>query len=182
MARKPRLSKERSMRPNFFVFCEGDTEVKYVEILRSHYRRPVHVIAKKTLLNITPALVERCKANYMLTNSDCTFLMYDLDVSSMLERLKKIPDAILICSNPCFEIWLLLHVKEHKTAISTDALIRELRDSADVWQNYEKSFFSDTQKTFLLNNTEAAIGRATNLEEFKNPSTGIYKLIEMLRG
>lgn len=93
MARKPRLSKGIVMRPNFFVFCEGDTEVKYVELLRSHFRQPIHIIAKKTLLNITPELVERCKATYIQTKDDHTFLMYDLDVPTMLERLKKISDA-----------------------------------------------------------------------------------------
>ena len=46
------------MIPNYFVFCEGDTEVTYVEMLRAYYRLPIHIIAKKTLLNITPALVE----------------------------------------------------------------------------------------------------------------------------
>lgn len=49
MARKERISKGRMMTPNYFVFCEGDTEVVYVEMLRSHYRLPIHIIAKKTL-------------------------------------------------------------------------------------------------------------------------------------
>lgn len=168
------------MLPNFFVFCEGDSEVKYVEILRSYFRRPVHIIAKKTLLNITPALVERCKAAYIQTKDDHTFLMYDLDVPSVLERLKKIPNTTLLCSNPCFEIWLLLHAKDQKAAIETDALIKELKKSAPVWKNYSKSSFTDTQKSFLNDNTDLAVARAKKLHEFQNPSTGIYKLIEML--
>lgn len=170
------------MLPNFFVFCEGDSEVKYVEILRSYYRQPVHIIAKKTLLNITPALVERCKATYIQTKNDHTFLMYDLDVPSVLERLKKIPNTTLLCSNPCFELWLLLHAKDQKAAIETDALIKELKKSAPVWKNYSKSAFTDTQKVFLNNNTDVAVVRAKKLHEYQNPSTGIYKLIEMLQG
>lgn len=62
MARKERVSKGKVMRPNYFVFCEGETEVAYTEMLRQHYRLPIHIIAKKTLQNITSALVERCKA------------------------------------------------------------------------------------------------------------------------
>lgn len=182
MARKPRFSKGKAMLPNFFVFCEGDSEVKYVEILRSYYRQPVHIIAKKTLLNITPALVERCKATYIQTKNDHTFLMYDLDVPSVLERLKKIPNTTLLCSNPCFELWLLLHAKDQKAAIETDALIKELKKSAPVWKNYSKSAFTDTQKVFLNNNTDVAVVRAKKLHEYQNPSTGIYKLIEMLQG
>ena len=86
MARKERLSKGKTMKPNFFVFCEGDTEIAYTEMLRSFYRLPIHIIAKKTMLNVTPALVQRCKAMYVQTNNDQTYLMYDLDVATMLDR------------------------------------------------------------------------------------------------
>ena len=168
------------MLPNFFVFCEGDSEVKYVEILRSYFRQPVHIIAKKTLLNITPALVERCKASYIQTKNDHTFLMYDLDVPSVLERLKKIPNTTLLCSNPCFELWLLLHAREQSSEISSDEVVKELRKSALVWKDYKKSQFTKEQLTFLQTNTDVAVDRAKKLHEFQNPSTSIYKLIEML--
>ena len=87
MARKVRVSKGKTMIPNYFVFCEGDTEVAYTEMLRAHYRLPIHIIAKKTLLNITPTLIERCKSVYVLTKNDRTYLMYDLDVDSMLKSI-----------------------------------------------------------------------------------------------
>ena len=35
MGRKIRLSKEKQMKPNFFVFCEGKTEMAYIKFLRS---------------------------------------------------------------------------------------------------------------------------------------------------
>lgn len=98
MARVQRTSKGKTMKPNYFVFCEGETEVAYVEMLRAHYRLPIHIIPKRTLLNVTPALISRCKANYVETKHDMTFLMYDLDVPSVLSRLQKIPGAILLCS------------------------------------------------------------------------------------
>lgn len=180
MARKARQSKGKVMAPNFFVYCEGDTEVAYVEMLRAHFRRPVHVIPRKTLLNITPALVQRCKESYLQTKNDRTFLMYDLDVPSMLERLKKIPDATLLCSNPCFELWLLLHATNRISEINTDDVVKELRKSASVWKNYRKSEFTKDQQTFLLSNMGIAINRAKGLTEFQNPSTGIYKFIEIL--
>lgn len=63
MARVQRTSKGKTMKPNYFVFCEGETEVAYVEMLRAHYRLPIHIIPKRTLLNVTPALISRCKAN-----------------------------------------------------------------------------------------------------------------------
>ena len=83
---------------------------------------------------------------------------------------------------PCFEIWFLLHAKDQKAAIETDALIKELKKSASLWKNYSKSAFTDTQKSFLNENIDVAVARAKELHEFQNPSTGIYKLIEMLKG
>lgn len=74
MARVQRTSKGKTMKPNYFVFCEGETEVAYVEMLRAHYRLPIHIIPKRTLLNVTPALISRCKANYVETKHDMTFL------------------------------------------------------------------------------------------------------------
>jgi hypothetical protein len=50
-----------------------------------------------------------------------------------------------------------------------------------VWKNYNKSAFTDTQKSFLNDNTDVAVARAKKLREFLNPSTGIYRLIEMLK-
>ena len=108
-----------------------------------------------------------------------TFLMYDMDVQAINEKLQRCKAEMLL-SNPCFEIWLLLHAKSQKSAINTDALIKELKKSAPVWKNYNKSAFTETQQSFLKGNTDVAVARANGLKEFQNPSTGIYKLIEML--
>lgn len=177
MARKERTSKGRTMTPNYFVFCEGDTEVVYVEMLRSHYRLPIHIIAKKTLLNITPALVERCKAAYIQTKSDQTFLMYDLDVPTMLERLQKVPNATLLCSNPCFELWLLLHYADQKTELSSEECVNRL---LSFEKQYKKGALPPANKQYLISNVALAITRAKSLQAFDNPSTTIHLFIEAL--
>lgn len=109
-----------------------------------------------------------------------TFLVYDMDVQAINEKLKKCKAEMLL-SNPCFEIWLLLHSRDQKAAIDTATLIKELKKSASVWKNYSKSAFTDTQKSFLRSNTDVAAARAKALHDFLNPSTGIYKLLEMLK-
>ena len=40
MGRQIRKSKGKTMKPNFFVFCEGESEVAYISHLRSQYRAP----------------------------------------------------------------------------------------------------------------------------------------------
>ena len=165
------------MSPNYFVFCEGDTEVAYTEMLRAHYRLPIHIIAKKTLLNITPALIERCKAVYVQTKNDHTYLMYDLDVVTILERLQKVTGAILLCSNPCFELWLLLHYAEQKSELKSDECIGKL---IGFEKQYKKGVLTEDMKRHLVETKDAAIERAKKLVAYGNPSTTVYKLIEDL--
>lgn len=177
MARKERLSKGKTMTPNYFVFCEGDTEVSYTEMLRAHYRLPIHVITKKTLLNITSALVERCKAVYVQTKNDRTYLMYDLDVATMLNRLQKVAGAVLLCSNPCFELWLLLHYADQKTEMKSSECVSML---AGFEKQYKKGVLSNGMKRRLMETKDMAIERAKSLVTYGNPSTTVFRLIEDL--
>ena len=107
--------------------------------------------------------------------------MYDMDVAAINEKVLTCKAEMLL-SNPCFEIWLLLHAKDQKTAITTEALIKELKKCASVWKNYEKSDFTETQQNFLKGNIDIAVKRAKGLKELQNPSTGVYKLIELIKG
>ena len=177
MARKERLPKGKTMKPNYFVFCEGDSEVTYIELLRAHYRLPIHIIAKKTLLNITAALVERCKSIYIQTKDDRTYLMYDLDVATMLERLQKIPNATLLCSNPCFELWLLLHYTDQRTELTSEECVNRL---STFIKHYKKGAIPNDAITHLMEKISTAMDRAKNLTAHNNPSTTVYYLIEDL--
>jgi hypothetical protein len=181
MANKREPARPMRMRKIALVICEGETEVGYINLLKTWYKSPIRIVSHIEGTKITPSLVEKRTKELKISHWDKvhTFLMYDMDVQAINEKLLKCKAEMLL-SNPCFEIWLLLHAKDQKTAIDTDALIKELKKSAPVWKNYSKSAFTDTQKTFLNNNTDVAVARAKKLHEFQNPSTGIYKLIEML--
>ena len=182
MASKREPSPSLRMRKIALVICEGETEVCYINLLKSWYKSPIRIISHIEGTKITPSLVEKRTKELKISQWDKvhTFLMYDMDVQAINEKLRKCKAEMLL-SNPCFEIWLLLHAKDQKAAIDTDTLIKDLKKSAPVWNNYSKSAFTDTQKAFLNKNTDVAVERAKNLREFQNPSTGIYKLIEMLQ-
>lgn len=181
MPSKREKTPSKRMRRIAVVICEGVTEENYINLLKKWYRSPIRIISHIEGTKITQSLVDNRTKELKISQWDKvdTFLMYDMDVQAINEKLLKCKAEMLL-SNPCFEIWLLLHAKDQKTAINTDTLIKDLKKSAPVWKNYSKSAFTDTQKTFLNNNTEVAVARAKNLHEFQNPSTGIYKLIEML--
>ena len=61
------------------------------------------------------------------------------------------------------------------------AVLKELKKSATVWNNYNKSVYTHTQKAFLKEHIGVAIDRAKALKEFQNPSSNIYKLVEILK-
>ena len=179
MGRKARRSKGKQMKPNFFVFCEGETEIAYVKFLRSLYRAPIQVITKKGKSNISEDFIVKSKNEYVQTEQDKVFLMYDLDVDGMLEQLQKIPNAELLVSNPCMELWFLLHHQDHKSEISSDRCIKKLQKFSN---EYKKGILSEEEKTFLAEKKDLAIERAKNMIGYQNPSSTVYKLLEKLKG
>lgn len=178
MGRKARISKGKQMKPNFFVFCEGETEIAYVKFLRSLYRAPIQVITKKGKSNISEDFIVKSKNEYVQTEQDKVFLMYDLDVDGMLEQLQKIPNAELLVSNPCVELWFLLHYQEQKTEISSDKCMKKLQKFS---KEYKKGTLSEVEKEALDKNKELAVERAKALDVFNNPSTTIYRLLDLLK-
>lgn len=183
MASRREKTTPKQMRKIALVICEGETEVCYINLLKTWYKSPIRIVSHIEGTKITPSLVEKRTKELKISQWDKvhTFLMYDMDVQTINEKLQRCKAEMLL-SNPCFEIWLLLHAKDHKAAIETDALIKELKKSVPVWKNYSKSAFTNTQKSYLNDNTDVAVERAKKLREYQNPSTGIYKLIEMLKG
>lgn len=178
MGRQARKSKGKTMKPNFFVFCEGESEVAYISHLRSQYRVPLQIIPKKSDSNISVRYIENCKREYIGTENDKTFLMYDLDVAGMLENLQGIPDAVLLVSNPCMELWYLLHFEECRAELTPTACVKKLKRHLG---HYAKGNLALNEKQKLSGKTSEAMVRARVLELYKNPSTTIYKIIELLK-
>ena len=161
MGRQIRKSKGKTMKPNFFVFCEGESEVAYISHLRSQYRAPI----------------QNCKREYVATQNDKTFLMFDLDVNGMLEHLQSIPDVVLLVSNPCIELWYLLHFEECHAELTQNACIKKLKRHLE---HYTKGTLALNEKQQLSEKTSKATARAKVLKTYNNPSTTIYKMIELL--
>lgn len=177
MGRKTRQSRGKTMKPNFFVFCEGQTEVTYVKFLRSIYRVPIQIIPRKSDSNISEKYINRCKKDYTTTENDKTFLMFDLDVDGMLERLNNIDNATLLVSNPCIEYWFLLHYEECRSEISTKNCMGRLLSHSGC---YFKGKLTESEKQILTAKISDATNRAKRLHEYRNPSTTVYRLVELL--
>ncbi|MDN5201942.1 RloB family protein [Fulvivirgaceae bacterium BMA10] len=178
MGRKRKKSKGKKINPTLFVFCEGDTEEAYVNMLKSHYRLPsIQIHPKIGGNNITASYIQNYKKDKPTHEKDINYLMYDLDVRGVLSRLQKIGNSVLLLSNPCLELWFLLHYKNQTTNIDCTYCCKELNNRN---KSYKKGVIGQKLKEKLLSKSKEAIGRAKNLNEFGNPSSTIYRLIEML--
>ena len=85
-------------------------------------------------------------------------------------------DVILLSSNPCIELWFLLHFKEQKSSITTNNLLQQLKKT---FPNYKKGHLFNQES--LLSNYPQAIERAKKLTDFKNPSSSLYELLKLLK-
>lgn len=113
------------MRRIVLVICEGETEENYINLMKKWYKFPVRIVSRIEGTKITQALVDKHERGLKISAKDKvdTFLMYDMDVPAINDKLM-VCKAELLLSNPCFEIWLLLHAKEQKSALSSELYSR----------------------------------------------------------
>lgn len=177
MSRTKRKSRGKTINPTFFVFCEGETEYAYINYLRSKYRLPIEIDCKIAGNRITEKYINNYKRDKDIHPKDKTYLAYDLDVAGMLNKLQRIKNTTLLSSNPCFELWLLLHYQEQKTELTSIECIKRLKDHHT---SYAKGLLDNAIKSTLDAKLEKAVNRALKLGEFKNPSSQLFVLIQDL--
>ncbi len=176
--KRRRQPKGKKINPTFFVFCEGETEESYINFLKSEYRIPsIHIHPRIGRNNITKEYIENYKQNKPTHEKDLDFLFYDIDVPKMLQRLSQIEGCILLVSNPSVELWFLLHYKNHTSHTNSAYCCKELKNRN---HSYNKGLIDNKLKEKLISKRDYAIKRAKNLKEFENPSTTVYKVIEIL--
>jgi hypothetical protein len=91
-----RINKIRKTRPVYFVFCEGETENAYINLLRSHFRFPIEIKSKVIGTSITRAKIKRMLDGNIDWIKDKVFLIYDSDIESINTKLGQIEFALSI--------------------------------------------------------------------------------------
>ena len=178
MARKRGKPRGKKINPTLFIFCEGDTEVAYINLLKSIYRiQSIQIRSNIGGNNITSEYITKYKKGKPTHEKDLNFLMYDIDVSRIIERLNKIDNCTLLLSNPCIELWFLLHYKNQTANIDCKKCCNEMKNRNRV---YKKGAIDKKLKEKLSSKMKDAIKRAKNLTENDNPSSTMYKFIETL--
>lgn len=179
MGRKRRKSRRKKINPTLFVFCEGETEEAYINLLKSFYRLPSIIIRPKISgSNITRDFIDKYKTGMSTHEKDIDFLMYDLDVPNVFSRLKKITNCVLLLSNPCIELWFLLHYKNQTSSVDCAYCCKEIKNRNRT--SYKKGKIGTKLKDKLLTKKEDAIKRAKILVKYPNTGSTVYKFLEKL--
>lgn len=186
-------------RPRILVVCEGEvTEPQYLRGFTAACRNPrVDLLIDRTH-GVPWSLVRTAKERKLAAEKearrtgddnlryDQVWCVFDIDSHP------NVPDAVqmardnaidLAISNPCFELWLVLHLRESPGAQHRDDVQRLL---ASLLPGYQKA----VDFTKLQAGYSDAVARAERLdrgaaamdEAGRNPTTGVYRLTESIRG
>jgi len=180
MARHKRETKGKVINPKFFVFCEGETEAAYINHLRITYRKPVEIIPKITKNQVSARLIKEIMKPIPGYDKDKVFLVYDIDVVEFLEKLQTIQKeiaSVLITSNPCFELWYLLHFINQTAEISSYICNKKLKS---YFKSYQKGSINLKMLQILDEKQSEAMVRAKNLSISNNPSSNVHLFITEL--
>ena len=175
------IRKKRKPHRTFLVICEGETERVYIEALKHQYRLPIAIRTKVSGNYINRRLVSQYLKELGLVDKDeyRVFYVYDCDVKCIVEKLNTL-EGTPILTNPCIELWFLLHIYDHKGFISSDSVVKTLSAAHPSWKNYSKGTLSIDQHKMLMNNCNRAIERADKLDQHANPSSDMPIFIRAL--
>lgn len=179
----PRRGAPRRRARSILVLCGGErTEPDYLDGLRRAYRRSglkVRVVGKardpEGLVRLARDILARERGEW--DEVWCVVDVDQFDVTAAGRAAGRI--VMLAVSNPCFEVWLLLHFETCNSHV--DGAGDAVRRLAKHRPGYDK-----TRLTFAdyAAGVETAIGRARILDDGgvtgPNPSSGMWRLVERI--
>lgn len=193
---RPRATPALQWRKRILVVCEGEkTECEYLkQFSQAHRTSKVKLDfarergVPKTLVDIAKGFKARSIGHAEPYDEfDEFWCVFDIDDHP------NIADAVqtardngieLAISNPCFELWLLLHFRDPPGQNHRNAIVELLRKSVP---NYNKHV--DYVKDGYADGYLAAVNGASHLDRLaeqahdvgRNPTTGVYRLTESIR-
>lgn len=182
-ARRPPF---RSQHKTILVVAEGEvTETSYFRGLEADQRNPRFTIKFARDRGAPRTMVSIAKTQLDL-GYDSVWCVFDVDDHPGIPEAKRMArdnGIKLAISNPCFELWVLLHFADPPGYLGRVALTKRLKQ---FLKGYDKKIDYPTLKS----GHDQAIRRARTLEKqarelgdpYRNPSTGVHLLVEKITG
>lgn len=179
----------RAERPLFLIVCEGkETEPRYFRALLRELRLPRDGIVGGDTCGTHPCSVVEYAADHRDGDYAGVWCVFDRDehegIPHALERARALGFGVAF-SNPCFELWYLLHFADCTRSLERQQATRELRKHLP---KYEKS--ADVYTDHLQGREAAASLRAEALRKrhagvsegwTANPSTSVDVMVRAIR-
>lgn len=191
---------QRSPRPIIKVLTEGQkTEPQYIKILGRKYRSNITIKMDNVDTGLAAiTLVQRAR-EYKRDNRknnpdfDEIWIIFDVDAnpdSTINQVIQEARDSNIniVISNPCFELWLVLHCQDQTGYIERDNVQRMARELGIIDEDRRKHIDPHAHQT-LLNEYDKARTRAKRLEamhegngskSWENPSSQVWKFVDRL--
>jgi hypothetical protein len=195
------LARRRPFRdplPLILVVCEGKvTERDYIDGFRLAHGASTVRVQVASPGGDPQGLVERAiglrddAARMAKRTSDENLVfdevwcVFDVDTHARLDAARRTAQAggvEIALSNPCFELWLLLHLAEHSAHVTAERVHRLLRKHLPHYDKHLR--FDDVASgyTDAVRRAEHLDRRHTELGQPEgNPSTGMHRLTERIR-
>ncbi len=189
------------------IVCEGKkTEPLYFsgmrDALRQEFRHRIHIVVKGTGLHTTDLLDYALRECRLSGSYDHVWVAYDRDdfdpqgFDSVIAKCAQISDSTTafhpLWSNPCFEVWILLHFGYTTAGITSAEAIA--RTDAVFRKRLKKPYKKNDAKIFenLYSRLDDAISSALRLDGWHeerrvikpsemNPGTRLYEIVNILQ-
>ncbi len=188
-----RLNSGRKQRQVVLIITEGaKTEPLYFSgfraAARGRYTIKIMTSNVKDALGLTAYAKDQKKRLGLSTKMrDSAWVVFDTDSNSQerldsAQKLAKASTLNLAMSNPCFELWYLLHFEDRTSPLSKEELYLRLRDHIPGYKKNQDYF------DLLSPHRDRAIQRAAALDapydkplsRSANPLTGVWRLVREL--
>ena len=191
-----RRAPQRDVLSRFVIFCEGTlTEPLYLEAFAS--LQEVRNVATLDIRGrgcdprrlVEEARDARRRERSQSTGSTKYWCVFDVEAPTPHARLSEAVqmardnDICLAISNPCFELWLVLHHTDHDRWINND-------DCWGLLRQHDKSQHKSLDGAIYMPLRHQAIKRAKRLAALHvsasrmhpkdNPSSSLYRLLEAI--
>ena len=182
----------REPRERLLVVCGGvETEPAYVKGLRSHARNnAVHVdVLEKGRspsqvvdYGVRVATAARDAYDELWCGVDVDQFGDDLFLAEVKARRCSELRVCSIVSNPCFELWLLLHFSDHRKHCPDykqirPLLLKHVPGYAKNTLDFARDGYADTYRTAM---DRAKEPEPTGTRFANNPSTNMWRLVEAM--
>ncbi len=180
---------QRESRQRLLVVCGAlVTESDYITGLKAFVKNPAVSVRIAKLPGAPGQVVDEALRRRDQASQEYDQVWCVLDV----DQFPRVREALaaagkhgieVALSNPCFEIWLLLHFKEHhRPAASYDALKPVIDKAAPGGYSKTAMNFRHYQDNWMLAVDRAMKLAAPGEEAEVNPSTGMWRLAVAIAG